>query len=162
MVTACVNVMLTPWVGVGITSPVRKRGREFFKQTLHILMYRIRDFLCRWNGNIRVNNRRNAGQRRFGGGLDRHSTSKQYLASLWSNSDSELSQDINAQNGTCHCSLQNFGCKKLALKLDGFGNETPRGDWSAICTLKQGARWTSIGHAGSNVHQVPIIRQLVR
>jgi hypothetical protein len=38
--------------------------------------------------------------------------------------------------------LQKFGCKKLALKLDSFGNETPRGDWLAICTLKQGVRWT--------------------
>jgi hypothetical protein len=74
---------------------------------------------------------------------------------------------INAQNGTCPCGLQKFGCKKLVLKLDSFGNETPRGDWLAICTLKQGARWTGIGHAGNNtqccpgVHTVPIVCQLV-
>jgi hypothetical protein len=68
---------------------------------------------------------------------------------------------INAQNGTWPCGLQKFGCKKLVLKLDGFGNETPRGDCLAICTLKQGARWTGIGHAGNktqccpSVHTVP-------
>jgi hypothetical protein len=28
----------------------------------------------------------------------------------------------------------------VILKLDGFGNKTPRGDWLAICSLKQGAR----------------------
>ncbi len=147
------------WGGHHITRA--QNGQEFFKQTIHVIVDRIRDFLCRWNGNKRLNNRRNAGQRRFGGGCDRHSASKQNLAGLWSNSDSELSQEINAQNGTCHCGLQNFGCKKLALKLDGFGNKIPRGDWLAICTLKQGARWTSIGRAGNNtqfcpnVHQVP-------
>jgi hypothetical protein len=42
------------------------------------------------------------------------------LAGLWSNSDAELSQEINAQNGTCHCGLQKLGSKKFALKLDGF------------------------------------------
>ncbi len=41
-------------------------------------------------------------------------------------------------------SLQKFGCKQLALKLDGFGNKIPRGDWLAICSLKQRVRWTSI------------------
>jgi hypothetical protein len=53
------------------------------------------------------------------------------LAFIWGNSDSELSQEINAQNETCHCSLQEFGCKQLALKLNSFGNETSRGDWLA-------------------------------
>jgi hypothetical protein len=62
------------------------------------------------------------------------------LAGLWSNSDSALSQDINAQNGTCHCGLQNIGCEKLALKLDGVLNETPSMDWLAIYSLKKGAR----------------------
>jgi hypothetical protein len=38
----------------------------------------------------------------------------------------------------------------------------------AICTLKQGARWTGIGRPGNNtqccpsVHQLPIVRQLIR
>jgi hypothetical protein len=49
-----------------------------------------------------------------------HCTNKQNLADLWSNSDSELPQEINAQNGTCHCGLQKLGSKKFALKLDGF------------------------------------------
>jgi hypothetical protein len=63
--------------------------------------------------------------------------------------------------------LAKFGCEQLALKLDGFGNKTRRGDWLAICSLKQGARWTGIGCAGNNtqccpsVHQVPIVCQLV-
>jgi hypothetical protein len=50
----------------------------------------------------------------------RRHTSKQYLATLWINSDSELSQEINAHKRTCHCGLQKFGCEKLALKLDDF------------------------------------------
>jgi hypothetical protein len=93
---------------------------------------------------------------------------KLYLAGLWSNSDSELSKEINAQNGTCHCTMQTLGCKQLTVKLEGFGNEIPRGDWLAICSLKQGARWPGIGRAGYNtqccpsVHQVPIVRQFVR
>jgi hypothetical protein len=37
----------------------------------------------------------------------------QYLAGLWSNSNSELSQEINAQNGTCHCGLQKLAVKNL-------------------------------------------------
>jgi Mn-containing catalase len=59
-------------------------------------------------------------KQQFGGGWGRRRTSKQYLAGLWSISDSELSQEINDQNGTCHCGLQKFGCEKLALKLDSF------------------------------------------
>jgi hypothetical protein len=57
------------------------------------------------------------GQKRFDGGW---AIAEKYLAGLWSHSNSELPQEINAQNGTCHCGLQKFGCEKLALKLDGF------------------------------------------
>jgi hypothetical protein len=38
----------------------------------------------------------------------------------------------------------------------------------AICSLKQGARWTNRGHTGNStqccpsVYQVPIVRQLIR
>jgi hypothetical protein len=60
------------------------------------------------------------------------------LAGLWSNIDSKLSQEINALNGTCHCSLEKFSCKKLALKLGGFVNETPRGDRLASAPLSKG------------------------
>jgi hypothetical protein len=43
-------------------------------------------------------------------------------ACLWSNSDSKLSQEINAQDGTSNSCLQKTGSKKSALKLDSFGN----------------------------------------
>ncbi len=58
----------------------------------------------------------------------------QQQGDLW-NSDSELSQEINAQNGSCHCCLQKLGSKKLALKLDGFLSKSPRGDWLSNCSL---------------------------
>ncbi len=156
--TTHVNVMLYPmgWGGHHITCV--QKGREFLKQTLHLIRERIRDFLCHWNRNRRLNNGQNAGQRWCGGGWVHCRTSKQCLAGLWSNSDSELSQEINAQNGTCHCSLQKFCCKKLALKLDGFGNETPREDWLAIGTLQQRARWTGIGCAGNNTLCCPSVQ----
>jgi hypothetical protein len=68
-------------------------------------------------------------QRGFGGSLGRRHTSKHDLAVLWGNSDSELSQEINAQNGTSNSCLQETGSKKFALKLDHFCDESPRGDW---------------------------------
>ncbi len=81
---------------------------------LHVVRDRIKDFLsCRWNGNSRFDNWRNVGQDRFGGSWGRRCTSKQYLAGLWNDSDSKLSQEINAQNGICHCSLQKFAVKSL-------------------------------------------------
>ncbi len=161
MVTVCVNVMLTPWVGVGITSPVRKMEGNFLSKRFTLLGTESGIFCV---------DGMESNSSTIGETLGKGSSveSKQYLAGLWSNSDSELSQEINAKNGTCHCGLQNFSCKKLALKLGGFGNETPREDWLTICTLKQGARWPSIECAGNNtqfcpnVHQVPIVCQLVR
>jgi hypothetical protein len=142
------------------------KWRGFSKQMLHVFRYRIRDLsCCRWVRNSQFNNWRNIGQRCFGSSLGRRCTSKQYLGGLLSNSDSELSQELKAQNGTCHYGLQKFGCKQLALKLDGFLIKTPRGDWLTFCSLKQGA---VIGHAGNNtqccpsVQKIPMIRQLVR
>jgi hypothetical protein len=61
------------------------------------------------------------GKRWFRSGWGHRRTSKQYLAGLWRNSDSELSQEINA-----HCGLQKFGCKELALKLDDFWKRNPK------------------------------------
>jgi hypothetical protein len=81
------------------------------------------------------------------------------LAGLWSNSDSELSQRINVQNGTCHCGLQKFSCEKFALKLDDFGNKTPRGDRLAICSLKTGARWTGLDVQGTLLNAAPVSTQ---
>jgi hypothetical protein len=164
--TAHVNVILHPMGWGGHHISCAQNGRGFLKQTLHVVRDRIRDFLCRRNGNRRLNNERNAGQRWFSSGWGRHHTSKQYLAGLWTNSDSELSQEINAQNRICHCSLQKFCFKKLALKLGGFVNKTPREDWLAIGTLKPRARWIRcIRCAGNNtqccpsVHQVPVVRK---
>jgi hypothetical protein len=67
----------------------------------------------------------NVGQKRFGGGWGHRRTSKQYLAGLWSNSDSELSQEINAQNGTCYCGLQKLSCEKLA-QIGWFFKQNPK------------------------------------
>ncbi len=66
--------------------------------------------------------------RQFRGGRGRCSASKLYLVDVWGNSDFEFSQEVNAQNGTSHSGLQKTGCKKFALELDRFFNETPRGD----------------------------------
>jgi hypothetical protein len=60
------------------------------------------------------------------------------LAGVWGNSDLEFSQKVNAQNGTGHSGLQEIGNKKFALELDSFLNETPRGDWLLICSLRRG------------------------
>jgi hypothetical protein len=44
-------------------------------------------------------------QRGFDGGLGCHCRSKHDSAGLWSNSNFEFSQEINAQNGTSNSSL---------------------------------------------------------
>ncbi len=69
---------------------------------------------------------RKTSQRGFGGVLGRRHTGKHEFAGLWSNSDSELSQESNVQNGTS-C-LQETGSKNFALKLGKFCDEFPRGD----------------------------------
>jgi hypothetical protein len=60
------------------------------------------------------------------------------LVDVWGNSDFEFSQEVNAQNGTSHSGLQKTGCKKFALALDSFLNETPRGDRLPICPFEKG------------------------
>jgi hypothetical protein len=52
---------------------------------------------------------------------------------FWGNSDFEFSQEVNARKGTSHSGLQKTICKKFALELHGFLNETPRGDGLPIC-----------------------------
>jgi hypothetical protein len=42
------------------------------------------------------------------------------LADLWSNSDFEFSQKVNAQNGPCHSGLQETGSEKFALTPERF------------------------------------------
>jgi hypothetical protein len=68
--------------------------------------------------------RRKTKQRGFGGSLGCHHTSKHDLAVLWRNNDYELSQEINAQNGTSNSCLQETGSKKFALKLGRFCDES--------------------------------------
>jgi hypothetical protein len=72
------------------------------------------------------------------------------LADFWRNSDREFSQNVNAQNGTSHRGLQKSCCKKIALKLHSFFNETPRGDRLPICPFEKGARWAGILAARNN------------
>jgi hypothetical protein len=55
------------------------------------------------------------------------------LVAFWVNSDFEFSQKVDAQNGTSHSGLQKTGCKKFALELHSFFNETPRRDGLPIC-----------------------------
>jgi hypothetical protein len=55
---------------------------------------------------------------RFRGGWSRCHASKKYLAGLWGNSDFELSEEVNAQNGTCHSGLQKLRRKQFAMELD--------------------------------------------
>ncbi len=71
-------------------------------------------------------------QKRFGG---RDGACKQDLAGFWSNSDSEFSQKINAQDGSSNSCLQKTGSEHFALELDSFGDETPSGDWFSMCSL---------------------------
>ncbi len=52
-------------------------------------------------------------QRGFGGELGDRCTSKHDLEVLWSNSDSELSQEIDAQNGSSNSCLQKLEVKSL-------------------------------------------------
>ncbi len=79
-------------------------------------------------------------ERGFGGGLGWSRTCKHDLAGLWSKSDFEFLQKINAQNQTSYSCLQKTGSEHFALELDNFGDETPRGDWFSICSLEKGFR----------------------
>jgi hypothetical protein len=89
---------------------------KFLMQMLHVFRHRIRDWLhCNGSGADETKT-----EETIWGGWGHRRTNKQYLVGLWSNSDYELSQETNTQNGTCHCGLKNLGCEKLALKLDGF------------------------------------------
>jgi hypothetical protein len=62
--------------------------------------------------------------------LGHHYTSKHDFTVLWSNTDSELSQEIDAQKmapATAAC--KKLEVKSLPLKLDHFCDESPRRDW---------------------------------
>jgi hypothetical protein len=72
------------------------------------------------------------------------------LVDVWGNSDFEFSQEVNVQNGTSHSGLQKSGCKKFALELHSFLNETPRGDRLPICPFEKEARWAGIFVARNN------------
>jgi hypothetical protein len=84
------------------------------------------------------------------GGRGRCSASKLYLLDLWNNSDFEISQKVNAQNGISHSGLQKTGCEKFALKLHTFLNETPGGDGLPICPFEKRTRWVGILTARNN------------
>jgi hypothetical protein len=74
------------------------------------------------------------------GKLDRCSASKVVLADLWSNSDFEFYQKVNAQNWTCHSGLQETGSEEFALKLNSFFNKYPRGGRLSIWPFEKGTR----------------------
>jgi hypothetical protein len=112
--TVRVNVMFHPigWGGLHITCA--QNGGEFLSKSFTLSGTESGIFcVAEWNENKRLNSGQNVGQRHFGGGWGRCRSSKQYLAGLWSNSDSQLSQEINAQNRTCHCGLQNLAVNSL-------------------------------------------------
>jgi hypothetical protein len=75
---------------------------------------------------------------------------KQDLAGFWSNSDSEFSQKINAQDRNSNSCLEKTGSEHFALELDSFGDETPSGDWFSICSLEKGTRWVVGGRTRNN------------
>jgi hypothetical protein len=132
-----------------------------------IWQYRDRWSSAGWQQKRWRNRTVKTGQIRFGGGRSQCSASKKYLASLWGNSDFELSEDVYAQNGACHSGSQKLWRKKFAVKLDSFLNKSPKGDWLSICPLEQGARWIGFGSAGNNTHccpsvnQIPVMSQLI-
>jgi hypothetical protein len=80
-------------------------------------------------------------------------TSKQNLAGLCNNSDSELPQEINAQNGTCQCGLQKLGRKKFVLKLDGFLNKSLKGDW---LSFRRGPDGPALDVQGTILNVAPV------
>jgi hypothetical protein len=81
-------------------------------------------------------------------------------------SDSELSQEINAQNGTCRCGLPKFGCIKLALKLDVLETKPQEGIGWPSAPLSRGPDGPALDLQGTKLnvalHQVTIICQPVR
>jgi hypothetical protein len=105
--------------------------------------------------------------RQVRGGRGHCSASKLYLVDVWGNSDLEFSQEVNAQNGTSHSGLQETGCKKFALKLNGFFNGTPRGDRLPICPFEKWTTWAGIFGTRDNaqccpsINQIPVICQFV-
>jgi hypothetical protein len=60
------------------------------------------------------------------------------LAGLWSNSDFEFSQKINAQNGTCNRSLQKIGSEKFVLELNSLGTKPQEGIGNPFANLTRG------------------------
>jgi hypothetical protein len=60
------------------------------------------------------------------------------VAGLWNNFDFKFSQKVNAQNGTCHSSLQKTRSKKFALKLDSSLDESPEGIGCPSAPLRRG------------------------
>jgi hypothetical protein len=97
--------------------------------------------------------------------LGRRYTSKHDLAGLWSNSDFEFSQKINAQNRTGISCLQKTGSEHFALEPGSFGDE--RGDWFSICSLEKGTGWAAVRRTRNNaqccssVNQESVICQFV-
>ncbi len=89
------------------------------------------------------------------------------MVDFWRNSAFEFSQKVNAQNGTSHRGLQKGCCKKLALELYSFFNETPRGDRLPICPFEKGTRWVGIlatrneAQCCSSINQISVICQFV-
>jgi hypothetical protein len=75
------------------------------------------------------------------------------LVDVWGNSDFEFSQEVNAQNGTCHSGLQKTGCKNFSLELHSFLDETPRGDRLPIRPFEKGTRWAGIFVARDNAQR---------
>jgi hypothetical protein len=75
---------------------------------------------------------------------------------LWSNSESELSQEINAQNGTSNSCLQETGSKKFALKLDSFYDESPRGDYNLFAPSRRGPDGLVLDAHGIMLNVAPV------
>ncbi len=63
---------------------------------------------------------------------------------------------VNAQNRTGHSGLQKGCCKKLALELHSFFNETPRGDRLPICPFERGPDGLEFWLQGTMLNVAPV------
>jgi hypothetical protein len=78
------------------------------------------------------------------------------LADLWSNSDFEFSQKVDAQNGTCHSGLQETGSEEFALKLNSFLINPQEGMGCPSAPLRRGPGGLEFAVQGTMLKVAPV------
>ncbi len=154
--TARVNMMFHPmgWRGHHITC-VQNEG-EFLKQTLHIVRYRIGDFLCcRWNVNSRFNNQRRLGPSPYKQTVLGWSLEQQWF---WTFSGNQCPEwDLSLL-------LAKTLLWKACPEIGRFLKQNPKRGWVGHLLPLAGGQMDRIGRAGNTTqccpsfHQVPIVR----